>query len=179
MTSPQRGEVGSQSDPGEGAASAASPLSPQSPNGSTPSPGAVRRPLPAGARLFGAIATAVAFLAAGCARGPHELDVTGITSHPISGSEIVALVADHTAVMPDGSFEYYAPNGRLLGSSGGQGYQGTWQVKDNLFCTLLDNDITVCSEVSRDEKGVYWSPDGEKKVSRIAELLPGNAKDLK
>ena len=81
--------------------------------------------------------------------------------------------------MPDGSFEYYAVDGKLLGSSGGQGYQGTWEVKDNLFCTLLDNDIRVCSEVSRDDKGVYWSPDGEKKVTRIAELLPGNPKNLK
>ena len=81
--------------------------------------------------------------------------------------------------MPDGSFEYYAPDGKLLGSSGGQGYVGSWGVKNNLFCTLLDNDVQVCSEVSRDEKGVYWSPDGEKKLSRIAELLPGNAKNLK
>jgi hypothetical protein len=119
-------------------------------------------------------------LAAGCAsRVPHELDVTGITPHPIPGSEISALIVDHTAVMPDGSFEYYAADGRILGSSGGQGYQGTWEVKNDLFCTLLDNDIKVCSEVSRDEKGIYWSPDGEKKVTRIAELLPGNPKNLK
>jgi hypothetical protein len=119
-------------------------------------------------------------LAAGCtSRGPHELDVTGITAHPIPGSEISALIVDHTAVMPDGSFEYYAADGRILGSSGGQGYQGTWEVKNDLFCTLLDNDIKVCSEVSRDEKGVYWSPDGEKKATRIAELLPGNPKNLK
>ena len=123
---------------------------------------------------------AVTALAAGCvSRGPHELDVTGVTPHPISGAEITALVADHTAVMPDGSFEYYAPDGKLIGSSDGQGYQGSWGIKNNLFCTLLDNDVQVCSEVSRDDKGVYWSPDGEKKLSRIAELLPGNAKNLK
>ena len=119
-------------------------------------------------------------IVAGCvSHGPHELDVTGITPKPILAPEIVALIADHTAVMPDGSFEYYAPDGRLLGSSGGQGYQGTWEVKDNLFCTLLDNDIRVCSEVGRDDKGVYWSPDGEKKISRISELMPGNPKELK
>ena len=119
-------------------------------------------------------------LAAGCvSHGPHELDVTGITSHPMSSAEIAAVISDHTAVMPDGSFEYYAPDGRLLGSSGGQGYVGSWGIKNNLFCTLLDNDVQVCSEMSRDEKGVSWSPDGEKKLSRIAELLPGNAKNLK
>ncbi len=50
LTSPQRGEVGSHSDPGEGAASAASPSPRRLPNGGTPSPGAARRPLPAGAR---------------------------------------------------------------------------------------------------------------------------------
>jgi len=121
-------------------------------------------------------------LAAGCAsRGGHMPDVivTGVAPHPMSGVEIAALISDHTAVMPDGSFEYYAPDGKLLGSSGGQGYQGSWGVRNNLFCTLLDNDVRVCSEVSRDEKGVYWSPDGEKKLTRIAELLPGNAKNLK
>jgi hypothetical protein len=120
------------------------------------------------------------FMLAGCvSHGPHELDVTGITPTPISGSEITALIADHTAVMPDGSFEYYAADGKLLGSSGGEPYQGTWEVKHNLFCTVLDNDIRVCSEVGRDAKGVFWSPDGEKKISRISELLPGNPKDLK
>jgi len=119
-------------------------------------------------------------LAAGCVNhNPHELDVTGITPNPITAGEIVSLISDHTAVMPDGSFEYYAPDGKLLGSSGGQPYVGHWDVKDNLFCTLLDNDIRVCSEVGRDAKGVFWSPDGEKKVSRISELLPGNPKDLK
>ena len=129
---------------------------------------------------FKGLLVVATILAAGCvSHGPHELDVTGITTHPISGPEIAALVADHTAVMPDGSFEYYAPDGKLLGSSGGQGYIGSWGVKNNLFCTLLDNDVQVCSEVSRDEKGVYWSPDGEKKLSRIAELLPGNPKNLK
>ena len=125
---------------------------------------------------------AVAFISllAGCvSRSPHELDVTGITPHPITGSEISALIADHTAIMPDGSFEYYAVDGKLLGSSGGQGYVGTWEVKNNLFCTVLDNDIRVCSEVVRDAKGVFWSPDGERKISRISELLPGNPKDLK
>jgi len=119
-------------------------------------------------------------LVAGCvSRGPMPVYVTGVTSHPISGAEIAGLISDHTAVMPDGSFEYYAPDGKLLGSSGGQGYQGSWEIKNNLFCTLLDRDSLVCSEVSRDDKGVYWSPDGEKKLTRIAELLPGNAKNLK
>jgi hypothetical protein len=119
-------------------------------------------------------------LAAGCvSRGPHELDVTGIVPNPISGPEIAALIADHTAAMPDGSFEYYAPGGKLFGTSGGQGYQGTWDVSNNLFCTVLDRDSRVCSEVGRDAKGVFWSPDGEKKISRISELLPGNPKDLK
>jgi glucose/arabinose dehydrogenase len=51
LTSPQWGEVGSQSDPGEGAASEAS-LSGASANGDSPSPGAARRPLPIGARSF-------------------------------------------------------------------------------------------------------------------------------
>jgi len=122
----------------------------------------------------------LAGMAAGCAsRGPMPVYVTGVASHPISGPEIAALISDHTAVMPDGSFEYYAPDGKLLGWSGGWGYQGTWGVNNNLFCTTLDKNAVVCTEVSRDDKGVYWSLDGEKKLSRIAELLPGNAKNLK
>jgi hypothetical protein len=131
-------------------------------------------------RKIGTFLSLGLLLLAGCAsRGPHELDVTGITPNPITGGEITALIADHTAIMPDGSFEYYAVDGKLLGSSGGQPYQGTWEVKGNLFCTVLDNDIRVCSEVGRDAKGVFWSPDGEKRISRISELLPGNPKDLK
>ena len=118
-------------------------------------------------------------LLAGCAHNANELEITGLTPHPMTAAEIAQVISDHTAVMPDGSFEYYAADGKLYGSSDGQPYQGAWGIKDNLFCTLLDNEIRVCSEVGRDAKGVFWSPDGEKKITRIAELLPGNPKNLK
>ncbi len=118
-------------------------------------------------------------LLAACARHQNELEITGLTPHPLTGAEIMVAISDHTAVMPDGSYEYYAADGTLYGSSDNQPYQGAWGIKDNLFCTLLDNEIRVCSEVGRDAKGVFWSPDGEKKITRIAELLPGNPKNLK
>jgi hypothetical protein len=118
-------------------------------------------------------------LISACAPRDHDVNVTGLTVHPMNAGEIAAAIADHTAVLPDGSFEYYAPDGKLFGSSGGQPYIGSWNLKGNLFCTLLDNDVRVCSEVGHDKKGVFWSPDGEKKITRFAELLPGNPKNLK
>jgi hypothetical protein len=129
------------------------------------------------AALFGG-SIAAAFLSA-CAPADHDVNVTGLTQHPMKAPEIVATIADHTAVLPDGSFEYYAADGRLFGSSGGQSYVGSWNLKGDLFCTLLDNDVRVCSEVGRDNKGVFWSPDGDRKITRFAELLPGNPKNLK
>jgi hypothetical protein len=116
----------------------------------------------------GLAAGAALALLAGCA--PHPI--------PLSGAEIKATLADHTAILPGGFVEYYAPDGKLHGWSDGQPYEGTWDVKDDLFCNVLDGDSRVCSQVGRDGDQLYWSPDGERKISRITAVLPGNPRDL-
>jgi hypothetical protein len=116
-------------------------------------------------------ATAIIFigLLSGCA--VHPL--------PVSGPEISAILADHTAMLPGGFIEYYAPDGKLHGISDGQPYEGTWEVRGDTFCTALDGDPAVCSQVGRDGDTLYWSLDGEKKISRVSTILAGNPKDLK
>ncbi len=111
----------------------------------------------------------VALLLAGCAYHPV----------PISGAEITAALADHTALLPGGFAEYYAPDGKLHGMSDGQPYEGLWSVKGDTFCTALDGDPPVCSQVGRDGDALFWSLDGEKKISRVSTILPGNPRDLK
>ncbi len=108
-------------------------------------------------------------LLAGCA--VHPL--------PVSGPEISATLNDHTAMLPGGFVEYYAPDGKLHGISDGQPYEGTWEVRGDTFCTALDGDPAVCSQVGRDGDTLYWSLDGEKKISRVSTILPGNPKNLK
>ncbi len=113
--------------------------------------------------------TALLVLLAGCA--PHPI--------PLSGEEIRATLVDHTAILPGGFVEYYAPDGKLHGWSDGQPYEGSWEIANGLFCNVLDSDSKVCSEVGRDGDTLYWSPDGEKKISRISAILPGNPRNLK
>lgn len=98
---------------------------------------------------------------------------------PISGGEIKASLDDHTAMLPGGFAEYYAPDGKLHGLSDGQPYEGTWEVRGDTFCTALDGDPAVCSQVGRDGNTLYWSLDGEKKISAVSTILPGNPKNLK
>ena len=108
-------------------------------------------------------------LLAGCAVHPV----------PVTGPEISATLTDHTAMLPGGFIEYYAPDGKLHGMSDGQPYEGTWEVRGDMFCTALDGDPAVCSQVGRDGDTLYWSLDGEKKISRVSTILAGNPKDLK
>lgn len=103
---------------------------------------------------------------------------------PMSGLEISAALKDHTAELPGGFIEYYAPDGKLHGWSDGQPYEGTWEVRNDTFCTALDGDPAVCSQVGRDGDALYWSPDGETKkngetkLSRVSTILPGNPQNL-
>jgi hypothetical protein len=97
---------------------------------------------------------------------------------PVSGYEIKATLSDHTALLPGGFAEYYAPDGRLHGMSDGQPYEGTWEVRGDTFCTALDGDPAVCSQVGRDGDTLYWSLDGEKKISKVSTILAGNPKNL-
>jgi hypothetical protein len=113
---------------------------------------------------FGALA-----LLAGCAAHPI----------PISGGEISAALKGNTALLPGGFAEYYAPDGNLHGMSDGQPYQGTWAVKGDLFCTALSGDPELCESIGRDGDALYWSLDGEKKLSRVSTILPGNPRNLK
>jgi hypothetical protein len=122
-----------------------------------------------GATAPRAIWTLFLVVLAGCAVHPM----------PVSGLEISATLADHTAVLPGGFLEYYAPDGKLHGMSDGQAYEGTWEVRNDTFCTALDGDPAVCSQVGRDGDTLYWSLDGEKKISRVSTVLPGNPKNLK
>ncbi len=107
-------------------------------------------------------------LLAGCAAHPM----------PLSGDEIKAALYDHTAMLPGGFVEYYAPDGKLHGWSDGQPYEGSWEVRNDTFCTALDGDPAICSQVGRDGASLYWSLDGEKKISRVSAILPGNPKNL-
>jgi hypothetical protein len=107
-------------------------------------------------------------LLSGCA--PHPF--------PLSGDEIKAILVDHTAILPGGFVEYYAPDGKLHGWSDGQPYEGSWEIKGDLFCNVLDTDSKVCSQVGRDGDTLYWSPDGDKTISRIRAILPGNPRKL-
>ncbi|MDB5392664.1 MAG: hypothetical protein JWM91_170 [Rhodospirillales bacterium] len=107
------------------------------------------------------------------------LSACAVHPMPVSGPEISATLADHTAMLPGGFMEYYAPDGKLHGISDGQPYEGTWEVRNDMFCTALDGDPAVCSQVGRDGDTLYWSLDGEKKISRVSTILRGNPKNLK
>lgn len=107
-------------------------------------------------------------VAAGCAVQPL----------PLTGPEITAALADHTVELPGGFIEYYAPDGTVHGVSDGEPYQGTWEVRKDMFCTALSGDPAVCSQVGRSGNSLYWSIDGEKKISRVRKIELGNPRHL-
>jgi hypothetical protein len=107
------------------------------------------------------------------------LSACAVHTIPASGSEIISALAGNTALLPGGFAEYYAPDGKLHGMSDGQPYEGTWEVRGDTFCTALDGDPAVCSQVGRDGDTLYWSLDGEKKISKVSTILAGNPKNLK
>jgi hypothetical protein len=111
---------------------------------------------------------------------PFALMMTGCAVHPIpmSGLEIRAALNDHTAVLPGGFVEYYAPDGKVHGWSDGQPYEGLWEVRGDTFCTALSGDPAICSQVGRDGDVLYWSIDGDKKINRVDTILPGNPRNL-
>ena len=97
---------------------------------------------------------------------------------PISGSEIVAALSDHTAMLPGGFVEYYAPDGTLHGLAEGKHYSGHWEVRNGNFCTLLqDSDADICSPVERQGNTLYWSVDGEPQASPVT-IVAGNPQGL-
>ncbi len=101
---------------------------------------------------------------------------TGAT--PMSSAEIVASLSDHTALLPGGFVEYYAPDGTLRGLAGDKRYSGGWQVREGAFCTLLqDSDTTLCSPVARVSGTLYWSMDGDRQANAVI-TVPGNPRNL-
>jgi hypothetical protein len=97
---------------------------------------------------------------------------------PISGPEIVAALSNHTAMLPGGFVEYYAPDGSLHGLAEGKHYSGHWEVRNGDFCTLLqDSDSDVCSPVERRGDTLYWSVDGEPEASPVT-IVAGNPQGL-
>jgi len=96
----------------------------------------------------------------------------------LSSSEIRIALADHTAMLPGGFVEYYAPDGTVHGWSDGQPYQGTWEVRQDAFCTALSGDPPVCSRVARTGTGLMWSIDGEKQPTHVDGIIPGNPRQL-
>jgi hypothetical protein len=97
---------------------------------------------------------------------------------PISGTEIVAALSGHTAMLPGGFVEYYAPDGSLHGLAEGKHYGGHWEVRNGDFCTLLqDSDSDVCSPVERQGSTLYWSVDGEPQASPVT-IVAGNPQGL-
>lgn len=96
----------------------------------------------------------------------------------VSGPEIVAALSDHTALLPGGFVEYYAPDGSLHGQAEEKHYGGRWEVRNGTFCTLLqDSDSTLCSPVERAGNTLYWSMDGDPQASPVS-MLPGNPRNL-
>ena len=97
---------------------------------------------------------------------------------PISGAEIVAALSGHTAMLPGGFVEYYAPDGSLHGLAEGKHYGGHWEVRNGDFCTLLqDSDADICSPVEREGGTLYWSVDGEPQASPVT-IVAGNPEGL-
>jgi hypothetical protein len=97
---------------------------------------------------------------------------------PISGPEIVAALSNHTALLPGGFVEYYAPDGKLRGLTEGKHYGGSWEVRGGDFCTLLqDSDSSICSPVEQKGNTLYWSVDGEEEASPVS-TMPGNPRGL-
>lgn len=96
----------------------------------------------------------------------------------ISGPEIVAALSDHTALLPGGFVEYYAPDGTIHGVTQDKHYGGSWTVKQGDFCTLLqDSNDSICSPVERRGTTLYWSMDGEEEASPVI-VVPGNPRHL-
>ena len=125
-----------------------------------------RRHLPA--RCGAAVASLLLTGALGCATQPEWL----------TGAEIRSALSDHTAMLPGGFVEYYAPDGTVKGWSDGQPYKGAWEVKQDAFCTALSGDPPICSRVARAGRGLEWSIDGEKRLSRVDDIEPGNPRGL-
>ncbi|HEX4504809.1 MAG TPA: hypothetical protein VH722_03690 [Alphaproteobacteria bacterium] len=97
---------------------------------------------------------------------------------PISGAEIVSALSGHTAMLPGGFVEYYAPDGSLHGLAEGKHYSGHWEVRNGDFCTLLqDSDADICSPVERQGSTLYWSVDGEPQASPVT-IVAGNPQGL-
>ncbi len=98
----------------------------------------------------------------------------------ISGAEITAALSDHTALLPGGFVEYYAPDGKLHGMAEEKHYGGSWEVRNGDFCTKLEGggDTSVCSPVEREGSTLYWSLDGEQEASPV-KTMPGNPDNLK
>lgn len=90
----------------------------------------------------------------------------------------MAALSDHTAMLPGGFVEYYAPDGKLHGLAEEKHYGGSWEVRNGTFCTLLqDSDASICSPVERKGATLYWSMDGEEQASPVS-TIPGNPRGL-
>lgn len=97
---------------------------------------------------------------------------------PISGPEIVAALSDHTAMLPGGFVEYYAPDGKIHGLAEEKHYGGSWEVRNGDFCTLLQGSTdSICSPVEREGNTLYWSMDGDPAASPVS-TIPGNPRNL-
>jgi hypothetical protein len=97
----------------------------------------------------------------------------------ISAAEITAALSDHTALLPGGFVEYYAPDGKLHGMAEEKHYGGSWEVRGGNFCTKLEGgDTSVCSPVEREGSTLYWSLDGEKEAGPV-KTMPGNPQNLR
>ena len=128
----------------------------------------IRASFAGGTRKTVILAMIVCAVLSACATGPDWL----------SGTEIRAALADHTATLPGGFIEYYAPDGGVHGWSDGQPYQGTWTIEQDMFCTALGGDPPICSRVTRRGSGLMWSVDGEKRPSRVDSIVAGNPRGL-
>jgi hypothetical protein len=107
-----------------------------------------------------------------------SLPGTPVYLTPLSGDEIRSALVDHTATLPGGFIEYYAPDGKLAGWSDGQPYEGLWEIRKDYLCTALSGDPAVCSQVGRTGETLYWGIDGQKVFSPVHIIVPGNPRNL-
>ncbi len=97
---------------------------------------------------------------------------------PVTGQDIVAALSDHTALLPGGFVEYYAPDGKIHGLAEEKHYGGSWEVRNGDFCTLLQGSTdSICSPVERKGDTLYWSMDGDEEASPVS-TIPGNPRNL-
>ena len=89
----------------------------------------------------------------------------------LSGDDIRALLTDNTAIYEDGARQFFAADGSTLYREPGRAVsEGTWRVKDNLYCSrwgISNRPLPeTCYQMERQGKRITWD---KEYPARIAE----------